>query len=273
MVVLEKKFYSLAEMKKLMDTKRKETITNNLTKWGYHYEWIPYKGVNIINTPNSGNPEEQLKSLLVNKLDLDVQTDFKAFAAFFYKIMDDELFLTTPWETRARILKDEFNIEISDRVLRKYNAKLVSKGMMVKDDSTFEYWYTTYVCDQKVQDVVWESRDEDVEAMQDWFNKRKEYLEQADVEYQKAVGEADSLNPNRWKIALNKLWDETKTVYYKVKGWSFNAFEDKDIQEIYRLSALVIADIEPEEIEEIIEEKVEYNPLDACTGADGSFVF
>lgn len=275
MVTLEKRFYPLAEMREIMNTQRKETITNNLTKWDYRYEWIPRKGVNIIETPDISSPEQQLKSLLMRKLDLDARADYKAFAAFFFKTMDDELFLTTPWETRAKILNQEFGIEISDRVLRKYNAKLVEKNMMVKADDVYEYWYTVYVGGEKCQDVVNDTDANDVATMEDWFNKRKQYLQEADIEYSKAIGEEGSINPNRWKIAMNKLWETTKTVYYKVKGWQFNAFEDKDIQELYRLSALVIGDIElkADEVEEIIENKVKYNPLDECIAADGGFVF
>jgi hypothetical protein len=82
----------------------------------------------------------------------------------------------------------------------------------------------------------------------------------------------DELNPQRWEITLRKLWKETKTIYYPVKGFVFNGFYDKDIQEIYRLSALVIADVEVEDAE--IEEKViKFNPVDDCIGADGDFVF
>ena len=110
--------------------------------------------------------------------------------------------------------------------------------------------------------------------MEDWFNKRKEYLEAADLEYSQAIGVADSRNPNRWKIAMNKLWETTKIVYYKVKGWNFNAFKDADLKEIYRLSALVVADIEiPEEAEEVVEEQVKFNPMDSCTGPNGEFIF
>ena len=87
MITLELRFYPLTEIKELMDTKRKETITNNLTKWGYRYEWIPRKGVNIIETPDMCKPEEQLKSLLMRKLDLDARADYKAFAALFFKLI------------------------------------------------------------------------------------------------------------------------------------------------------------------------------------------
>lgn len=274
MLVLEKKFYSLAEIKELMNVKRKETITNNLTKWNYHYEWIPRKGVNIIETPDINTPEEQLKSLLMRKLNLDVRADYKAFAAFFFKIIDDELFLTTPWETRAKIIGDEFGIEVTDRTLRKYNAKLVEKNIIIKDNSRYEYWYTTYVGSEKCQDAVLMSKEEEVEGLKRWIDKRKKYLEAADLEYSQAIGVAGSKNPDRWKIAMNKLWETTKVVYYKVKGWDFNAFEDTDLKEIYRLSALVMADIEiPEDAEEIIEEKVKFNPMEKCAEFNKKSIF
>lgn len=274
MLSLEKRFYPLAEIKELMDTKRKETITNNLTKWDYRYEWIPRKGVNIIETPDMGTPEVQLRSLLIRKLDLDVQVNIKAFAAFFFKLMDDELFLTTPWETRAKQLQQEFGIEVSDKTLRNYNSKLVKQNMMIKEDSQYEYWCSFYVSGEKCQEPVNDTDENDVAAMQNWFDKRKEYLQAADEEYSKAIGEEGAINPNRWKLAMNKLWETTKTVYYKVRGWTFNAFADNDIKEIYRLCSLVIADIElaEDEVEEIIEKKIDYDPMN-CTAADGSFVF
>ena len=102
----------------------------------------------------------------------------------------------------------------------------------------------------------------------------KRVKRQVQQPYSEAIGVEGSRNPNRWKIAMNKLWETTKIVYYKVKGWNFNAFKDADLKEIYRLSALVVADIEiPEEAEEVVEEQVKFNPMDNCTGPNGEFIF
>ena len=252
MIILEQRFYSLAEIKKLMDTNRKETITNNLTKWGYHYEWITRKGVNIIEFPDTTNPEIQLRSLLMRKLDLDIKTDFKAFSAFFFKVMDDELFLTSPWGVKAKVLKDEFGIEVSDRTLRNYNSKLVEKGFIFKNSEKSKDWCTFYLNGEKYQEVVGNFepvKELQNQSMEDWFAKRKQYLEAADLEYSKK----GLKNPNRWTIAFKRLWKETGIVYYNIKGWSFNGFRDEELQEIYRLATLVVAGIEPpEESEDII---------------------
>jgi hypothetical protein len=265
MIVLEQRFYSLAEVKKLMDTNRKETITNNLTKWGYHYEWITRKGVNIIEIPNITNPEIQLRSLLMRKLDLDIQTDFKAFSAFFFKVMDDDLFLASPWGVKAKVLKDEFGIEVSDRTLRSYNSKLAEKGFIFKNNEKSKDWCTFYLNGEKYQEVVGNFepiRELQIQSMEEWFTKRKQYLLAADLEYSKTNGVQGLMNPDRWTIAFKRLWKETGIVYYSIKGWSFNGFKDKELQEIYKLTTLVVADIEPPEksgdiITELIREQME----------------
>lgn len=274
MLHLEKRFYTLVEIKKLMDSKRKETITNNLTQWNYRYEWIPYKGVNILETPEeSGDALEQLKALLKSRLGLDKQTNFKAFAAMFYLFIEDDDFQTAPWEARAKELNRQFGIEISEKTLRTYMSKLLAQDIMIKDSEFREYWKTTYVCGiEKVQLPV--TLDEE-EAMWEYFNKRSQYLLDADILYQQAMDEPiGTLNPKRWNIALRKLWDEYKTVYYPVKGFQFNAFEDKDIQELYRLSSLVIADVDlsKEEVEEIIEERQAVSAT-SCIDKNGNFYF
>lgn len=271
MITLEKRFYSIQELREALEVQQKKDILKNLDKLGYDFTWINRRGAEIIKLPEEGSPEQQLKCLLINRLGLDVQTDIKAFAAFFYMLQDD-LFLTTPWESRAKILKQQFGIEVSDKTLRNYNSKLVKKDIMIKNNSDYEFWCSFYIGGEKYQEPVNDTDENDIKAMEDWFNKRKEYLEAADLEYQKAIGEADVKNPNRWKIAMNKLWDTTKTVYYKVRSWTFNAFDDKDIKEILRLSSLVVADIEPEEVEEIVEKEINYDSTN-CTAADGSFKF
>lgn len=206
MIVLEQRFYSLAEIKKLMNTNLKKTVTNNLTKWGYHYEWIARKGVNIIKIPDMTNPEEQLKSLLMRKLDLDIRTDFKAFSAFFFKTVDDELFLASPWGVKAKVLKDEFGIEVFDRTLRSYNSKLVEKGFMFKNTEKGKDWCTFYLNGEKYQEIVGNFepvKELQIQSMKDWFAKRKQYLEAADLEYSKN----GLKNPERWSIAFKKLWN------------------------------------------------------------------
>lgn len=273
MQTLELKEYSLTEIKEITQKARKRDVMNVLDKLGYDFHWYNGTGVEITKLPTEKSPAEQLKSLLFSTLDLDVRTDVTAFAAYFYKMMDDDLFLTTPWEAKAKELKREFGIDISDRTLRTYNAKLINKDMLIKNDDMREDWYTTYVGYDKVQDVVWTSDEDAVAAMEDWYNKRSQYLIDADIEYQKAIGEADVQNPKRWRIALKRLWDETKCFYFPVKGWSFNNFHKEELEEIYKLSSLVIADIElsEEEVSEVVERKS--IGVNDCVGANGEFVF
>lgn len=270
MLNLKKQFYSIKELKEIIGVTQKKDILKNLDKYGYDFLWINRKGAEITKTPDENSPEEQLKSLLMQRLGLNVQTDFKAFAAMFYLFIEDEGFQTMPWEARANQIKKEFGIEISDRSLRTYMSKLIKENIAIKDDGFREYWRTTYKCGiEKVQEPV--TFDEE-EEMQEWVDKRTAYLEEADKLYQEAMQEPEAKNPKRWQIAIRKLWDETKTIYYPVKGFVFNAFEDKEIRELHRLSALVIANIELEEDIEEVEEKP-FSFSTSCVGADGGFVF
>lgn len=253
MQILELKEYTLAEIKEITQKARKRDVMNVLDKLGYDFHWYNGKGVRITKLPAEKSSAEQLKNLLFSTFDLDVRTDIAAFAAYFYKMMDDDLFLTSPWETKAIELKREFGIDISDRTLRTYNAKLMNKNMLVKNDNMREDWCTTYRGCEKIQDVVY--TDNEVAAMKIWYDKRNQYLMDADMEYQIATGEL--YNPKRWRIALKKLWNETQCFYFSVKGWSFNAFYIEELGEIYKLSSLVIADIElsREEVNGIIKGK------------------
>jgi len=51
MITLEIRFYSIREIKRVMNTTRISTVITYLTVQDYHFEWIPIRGVRIIELP------------------------------------------------------------------------------------------------------------------------------------------------------------------------------------------------------------------------------
>lgn len=118
---LEKRFYPRMEIAEIMELSTRDKnfadkVKTRLKNWGYKYIYIKRRGVEITGIPSTA--EEKVQELLIRKLNLDSQTNLKAFAIMMYLLASDYEFATSPWLTRENIIWKEYGIEISESAMR-----------------------------------------------------------------------------------------------------------------------------------------------------------
>ena len=241
-------------------------IMNKLDKWGYEYEYPKYsKTITITKAPQTD--EDRLKELLLRKLHLDIQTDLKGFALVFYLLATDFEFTTSPWLTKESIVFKEYGLHIAESTQRHWASKLIRANIIAKDISAPEPWRTVIVNGSKKQERLDMSDEKTVKEKEEYYKLRSEYLREADMEYQRAT-QTEEKNPNRWKIAIKRLWKEKHCCYYTVKPFVYNAFfDDDEYREIFDLIQLIGLGVPP--IEELAPELFTVKPSES----DTEFVF
>ena len=108
---LEKRFYPRMEIAEIMELSTRDKnfadkVKTRLKNWGYKYIYIKRRGVEITEIPSTA--EEKVQELLIRKLNLDSQTNLKAFAIMMYLLASDYEFATSPWLTRENIIWKEY---------------------------------------------------------------------------------------------------------------------------------------------------------------------
>lgn len=215
---LELRAYSREEIALVLGVDLKDTnhfkrnIEAKLNKWGYSYEYSR-KAVTITRAPTSAY--ERLAEIMIRNYDMDIRIDTFAFSTFLYSLVVFPEFVSMPWEERAIFLKDEFNVEVSDRTLRSWCARFFESGTLIKNNDIKTRWVTSYVDGEKCRMLV----DGDP------------YLEQAADTYFKDFSNLmktykDLPKKERWDIVHKTLWDKYHCCYYSCKGISFSAWDD-----------------------------------------------
>ena len=250
---LELRFYSREEIANLIgiDMKNqnfKRKVTDTLTKFGYKYEYSR-KGVNITYIPTTA--EEQIKEIVLRRFGIDVQTDVRAFATFFYLLATQFEYQSCPWIERAKMLEQDEGITISDRTLRNWTNKMMEQNLIIKDESEKEAWRTCYspteyenywdgngwsIRHKKIQEPLVE--EEDFKEMKQYWKDLFQYIEDAQndpslCEELTPQGFISHLTPNQY--AAKRVWREYGCCYYYCKPFVFNAFQDEEIKYLFSL--------------------------------------
>ena len=75
-----------------------------------------------------------------------------------------------PWEERAKILREKYDISISDRTLRSWCSQLIKRGIIAKDACAVK-WRTYYEGGKKIQEPIEEI---DEVEMESYYQRRGE---------------------------------------------------------------------------------------------------
>lgn len=149
-----------------------------------------------------------------------------------------------PWEERAKFLKDEFGIGISDRTLRSWCSRLLQTSTVVKDDLNKTRWITGYYNGEKYRELV--DGDKELEKLaDDYHESMKELLDK----YKKLE------NKEKWNLVRKELWDKYKCCIYYCKSITTTAFDNTEsLETLQEMVELVneIAEREPVETEVVI---------------------
>ena len=233
---LYEKFYSRDQIAELLKLDCKNTnfarkVKDTLSNWGYSYEYSR-KGVNITRKPQT--PIEKLSEIMIRVYDIDIQIDAFAFASFLFLLLCDETFITMPWGERQRYMKEEMNVDVSERTLKSWASKLIKKDMLHKDKSVKEIWGTAYLDGGKVRFQVFG----DINAerqMEEYMNDRTKTLEKY-ISNEKEKGRKDwkAIYKEAWQETINYLWSKYNCCYYCCSRLVLNAIGD-EAQEIFEL--------------------------------------
>lgn len=200
----------------------KRNIEIKLKSWGYKFNYIPRKGVEIISQPTS--PQERLTEIMIREYGLDVQIDIKAFACFIYAFSDIEGFSAMPWKLRTEAINAAYGVNVCERTLRNWCDKLINTRTIEKSNGEKTYWRTSRINGETFRDLV--SGNEELERkMRSYWVERNELLK----EY-------------NWNEAFGVLWNKYHCCYYSCKTFVLSAFDNiGQFQEIYELIEVIMA--------------------------------
>jgi hypothetical protein len=220
MIYFEKRKYSREEMANIFqldakDKNFKAKLVRRMANLGFEEDDYIYtrKDVTILWIPQE--PQEKI-TYLVRLLGIDSQVNPHEFAIFLYCLMHFEEYNMAPWQERADLLNMNYDINVTERTLRKWTNKLMEYGEIVKDTSNFEVWCSTTIVDangdKKIcRDAV--SGDEQLEAGYEEYKEMR----------------TDLLKKYPFKDAQRILWSKFHCCYYRCYSFVFNAWRSGDI--------------------------------------------
>ena len=213
---IEVRNYSRTEMAELLkveitDTHFSRKVQSVLTKWGYSFVYSR-KAIQITAAPSTA--QERLNELLIREFNLDIQIDIGKFATFVYLLMDEE-FSSMPFGERANVMKQDYNIEVSEIALKRWYKKLVDYNVVETNRLRKTYWVSMYVDGQKTRMKV----DEDDEGKIKYENRRRKLAEK---NMKDGMNKADA-----YSSANLTCWKEFKCCYYSCNTIILNAFNQQ----------------------------------------------
>lgn len=213
---IEVRNYSRTEMAELLkveitDSHFSRKVQSILTKWGYSFVYSR-KVIQITAAPSTA--QERLNELLIREFDLDIRIDIGKFATFVYLLMDEE-FSSMPFGERANVMKQDYNIEVSEITLKRWYKKLVDYNAVETDRLRKTYWVSMYVDGQKTRMKV----DEDDEGKIKYEKHRRKLAEK---NIKDGMNKADA-----YSSANLTCWKEFKCCYYSCNTIILNAFNQQ----------------------------------------------
>lgn len=227
---LEMRFYPREELAEIAgldahDHNFSATMKRTLTLWGYEYEFKPRQGFTITKIPTT--PEERLIEILRRDVGIDTQVDPLQFSCFMSACVIVPDFLAMPWRTREIMLREYFDVVITDRTMMNWRNKLEASNYIYPYHSVRTLWHTVIRDGRKVQ----EKADPESEEYKTYSALRSGIL---------AGYEAMGI-PSRsvWGDMVHQLYQE-HGVYYYCKSIEFNGFKLKELDVIRELTEEIL---------------------------------
>lgn len=115
--------------------RRIKTLLNNC---GYKYTY----GKTITITYQPTTAIERFQEFVLRGLELDIRFNVYGFACFLDALITDIDFTAMPWAERVKVLKEDYEVEIDERTLRRWYTKLVDKNLVSKSPESAGFWMT-----------------------------------------------------------------------------------------------------------------------------------
>lgn len=229
-IYFEKRKYSRQEIAEILELDMSDKnfstkVKSRLTKLGFDKDEdfiYTSKEVTILWVPHS---YEEKVTYLVRLLGIDRQVDPIAFSTFLYRLALDGYNECNkmPWAERAIWLKEECDIDVTDRTLRRWTKKLIELGIITKDTSDYQCWCSSNIDGKTIREPVNtpELEKERDAYWQDYF-KLKENTK--DIENKK----------ERADFIFRALWQKYHCKYYNCCCFVFCAWEENPIMKELR---------------------------------------
>lgn len=201
------------------------TMKTRLTLWGYEYEFKPRRGFMITKIPET--PEEQLIEILRRELHIDTQVNPLHFASFMSAFVLIPTFFSTPWPEREKLLREYYDVTVTDRTMMNWRDKLIARGYINLVSSNRNLWHTFLQDGRKVREIV----DPESPEYKQYCALRSGIL----AEYAKMGMPARSV----WGDMVHQLYKEYG-VYYYCKSIEFNGFKLKELDCIHDLTLEIL---------------------------------
>ena len=227
---LEMRFYPRDELAAIagLDAKGHNfsaQMKRTLTLWGYEYEFKPRHGFTITKVPTT--PEKRLIEILRRDIGIDTQVDplqFSCFMSAFIMIPD---FFSMPWSERETMLREYFDVTITDRTMMNWRNKLGQSGYLYGGQAERNLWHTFVQEGKKIREKV------DPES--------PEYKQYCALRSGILAGYTELGMPVHavWGDMVHQLYKE-HGVYYYCKSIEFNGVKLYDLEVIYDLTLEIL---------------------------------
>ena len=221
---LEKREYTRTELAEVTGRSLKSShfardIQDDLTKWGYGFEWLPRRGVRITRIPETA--EERLAEMMMRYFGLDIQVETRAFACFLYLMLVMEEFQCMPWPEREVEIWYQFDVSIAESTLRRWASRLLAGDHLHKIECDGVYWQTS-----KYEGEVFRKP---IDAATDEGYARYKARQRELIDEYLDLGLPKS---KAWSEAFKQLWREFECCYYRCPRFVLNGISSEMIGEL-----------------------------------------
>ena len=227
---LQMRFYANREIAEIMELDQhdhnfSQKAKRKLEAWGYGYEFKPRKGFLITSVPETA--EERLTDIMRRVLKIDTQINPYDFACFFCMLVwDEDNFKAMPWETRVTMMREYFDVHVTERTLMNWRDALYNSGAAEKNRHG-GLWHTYIENGRKIQ----EPADRDSDEYKEYCKRRSALL--------KELGYEDG-RKEAWGEMVHRLFDEMGCYYY-CDAIQISAFGWDEIQEVIALTVEIVS--------------------------------
>lgn len=229
-VYFEKRKYSRQEIAELLNVDVKDTnfstkVKTRLSNLGFDKDEdfiYTRKEVTILWVPHT---YEEKVTYLVRLLGIDKQVDPIAFSTFLYRLALDGYSDCNkmPWTERAVWLKEECDINVSERTLRRWTKKMIELDIITKDTSDYQCWRSTNIDGEIIREPV-DTEELEQERAAYWLDYYRLKEDTKDIEDKK----------ERSNVIFSSLWGKYHCKYYNCCSFVFCAWENNPIMKELR---------------------------------------
>lgn len=217
-VYFEKRVYTRDEMGAILrvdpkDPKFATKVKTRLGNLGFSEEDYIYtrKDVTILWVPTK--VDEKI-TYLVRLLGIDTRVNVHNFSMFLYGLIISEDLQAMPWPEKSAWMKDNWDIEVDERCLRRWTSKLIDLGALTKEKREGKWWCSSKIGGETVRDLV--ESEEDIAYMRQYWEEWRSLKETLP-----------------YKNVFTKLWDKYQCTFYKCPEFLACAWNEPIIEELY----------------------------------------